>query len=350
MLKSFYIIGGQQKYLRPLLANDADWYAYDKGVLLEVNPEAKTSRLLVEYTSPPEARAGYDGATLFKSGSIKNDVLYACTQTEILMYKLPQAEQIGYISLPSFNDVHHVRPSLNGNNNLFIASSGLDVVLEVTSQGEMVRHWSALGEDPWQRFSKNMDYRHVNTKPHRSHPNHVFFVDGELWTTRFCQMDAVSLHDPERRIEIGIGRPHDGMVAGDYIYFTTVNGNVIVANKQTLKTEEIIDLNTIHNYDGPLGWCRGLLIDGDKLWVGFSRIRPTYFRENVEWIKRSIKWKILHWLPSSLIRKNKRRRLGLNKELPTHITCYDLKNRKCMSEMNLEPHGVSAVFSILSND
>jgi hypothetical protein len=32
--------------------------------------------------------------------------------------------------------------------------------------------------------------------------------------------------------------------------------------------------------------------------------------------------------------------------LPTRLVCYDPVERTCISEINLEPHGVSAVFSI----
>jgi hypothetical protein len=38
----------------------------------------------------------------------------------------------------------------------------------------------------------------------------------------------------------------------------------------------------------------------------------------------------------------------LKRELPTHVACYDLKRRACVSERNVEKHGVSAIFSIFS--
>ena len=59
--------------------------------------------------------------------------------------------------------------------------------------------------------------------------------------------------------------------------------------------------------------------------MGFSRIRPTKFREAVSWVRQ-----------------------GLHRLMPTHIACYDLKQRKKLYEMDLEPFGLNAVFSILS--
>ena len=209
-MNSLYVMGGQQRYLRPFMADDRDWYEYEKGVILEVSPETRDSRIVVEYAHPPEIRELHGHATLFKSGAIRSDVMYACTQTEILIYQLPDFQQIGYISLPSFNDVHHVRPTSDGT--LLVASSGLDMVQEITIDGgRVVREWSSLEEPIWSYFSKDVDYRPISTKPHRSHPNHLFFIDGELWTTRFCQKDAISLEDRSRRIEIGVGSPHDGL-------------------------------------------------------------------------------------------------------------------------------------------
>jgi hypothetical protein len=111
---------------------------------------------------------------------------------------------------------------------------------------------------------------------------------------------------------------HDGK-----IYFTSVNGWIYIANPSTLKIEEAINLNDMHAEETLLGWCRSLLIDGDQLWVGFSRIRPTKWRENVTWLVR-----------------------GFKSVKPTHIACYDLAKRECVAEVNLETMGLNCVYSI----
>ena len=341
---SLYIVGGQQKYLRPFLADDSNWYEYHKGVILRLSPEDARSETIVEYTSPPEARAENGVATLFKSSTIKDDTLYACTQTEILIYRLPDFQKLHYVSLPCFNDVHHVTPTPDGN--VAVAVAGLDMVLVMTPEGKVLAEYNLLGEDPWKNFSREIDYRQLSTKPHKAHPNFIFFVDEEMWATRFYQKDAVSVKNPARRIEIGTGTPHDGLVHGDYIFFTTVNGNVIVANKKTLAIEERIDLNALHDYGAPLGWCRSVYVNGDKLWIGFSRIRPTKLRENVEWVKRSLKSKITPVLPDKIRTRSRWLNSRLKRELPTHIACYDLTRKSCLTEVNMEPHGISAIFGI----
>jgi hypothetical protein len=305
-----------------LWENDQNWYEYQKGVILHVDVENQTVEPCVEYVSPPEACSPGD-PILFKCGTLEDQRLYACTQTEILIYALPAFQQVGYVSLPCFNDVHHVRPTPE--KNLLLANSGLEMVLEVTPEGQILREWNVLGEDPWERFSKEIDYRKgINLKPHHAHPNYVFYIGQDIWVTRFEKRDALCLTRPEQSIPIGIERLHDGVLHDGLLYFTTVNGNLVVTDPDEQRIVEVINLSTMHPKDLLLGWCRGLFLEEEKAWIGFSRIRPTKFREAVRWANN-----------------------GFKQELPTHIACYDLKSRRCLTEINLETHGLNAVFSIL---
>ena len=85
-------------------------------------------------------------------------------------------------------------------------------------------------------------------------------------------------------------------------------------------THEIPQIDT----DTPLlGWCRGIAFEGDHIWVGFSRLRPTKARENVAWVKD-----------------------GFKRQVGTHIARYDLTKRSLEQRIDLEPAGLNAVFSI----
>lgn len=198
------------------------------------------------------------------------------------------------------------------------------MVVEITPDGQVVNLWNVLGEDPWLRFDQDHDYRKVSTKPHRAHPNFVFYIGTELWATRFHQGDAISVEQPERSIQVSSERIHDGVVHENHIYFTSVDGKVIIADAKSLQIVETIDLMSLDESRAVLGWCRGILIDGDRIWIGFSRIRPTRFRENVGWVAR-----------------------GLQRDRPTRIACYDLGSLSCIAEIELESVGLAAVYSIL---
>ena len=323
-----YILGGRERRLL-LKEKRPHWSWYEAALILEVDTESGAVRTCVQYKTPLEARAGVKASVNFHSSTLVGDTLYTCTTTEVLIFKLPEFKQIGYISLPCFNDVHHVVPTPDGN--LLVVSTGLDLIVKVSRDGKVLAEWSAVAEDTWTRFSRGIDYRKVeSTKPHKAHPNFVFELDGELWVTRFNQRDAVALNGSRKRIEISVEKPHDGVVCGDRLYFTVVDGKIVIVNRHSLTVEQMIDLQEIGREDQQVlpAWCRGLLpIDERKIWVGFTRIRETQFHENLRWIKTT-----LHQ--------------GA-REKPTHIALYDIVEKRRLKQVELEPHGMNTVFSIL---
>ncbi len=166
-MSDIYVIGGELR--RSMFRKLEEWQSSQKGMIVQVNAATKTSRRCVEYVSPPEVCAGDLPAVSFKSASLSGNKLYVCTSTEVLIYEVPEFRRLHYISLPRFNDLHHVCPTRDGT--LLVAVTGLDMVVELTLSGELIREWSVLGEDPWQHFSPAIDYRAVpSTKPHRSAP------------------------------------------------------------------------------------------------------------------------------------------------------------------------------------
>jgi hypothetical protein len=320
MLSELYVVGGRQRAPRPLSAGNRDWNGYEQALVLRINPASGEWREEISHVSPSDVIAPDDAAITFQAGTVKDQVLYICTQTEVLLYRLPDFEQVGYLSLPIFNDLHHVFPTPEGT--ILVANAGLEMVMEVTLAGKILKTWNVLGEEI-PDVSSGIDYRRISTKPHRSHPNYLFYIDSDPWTTRFHQGDAICLTQPDRRISITTERIHDGVVHDGRIYFSSVNGCIYVANATTLAVENVINLNQMHAEELQLGWCRGILVDGNNLWVGFSRIRPTKWRENVSWVMR-----------------------GFKDARPTHIACYDLSKNKCVTEIDLEPMGLNVVYSI----
>jgi hypothetical protein len=328
-MAKLYVLGGKQR--KSLLKTpNQEWHWYERALILEVDTDSGKVRPRVEYKTPPEARASEKSSINFHAGTLVGNTLYTCTTTEVLVFRVPEFEQVGYFSLPSFNDVHHVTTSLDGN--LLVVSTGLDMVIKCTPQGKVVEELNVLGENPWTRFSQAVDYRKVETtKPHASHPNFAFELDGELWVTRFNQRDAISLNGSGRRIDINLEKPHDGILRGDWIYFTTVDGKIVVVNRHSLQVEEIVDLRGISDIGQLIlpAWCRGLLpVDERRFWVGFTRIRKTQFKENIRWIKTV--------LQEGRLAK------------PTHIALYDIAEKRCCKEIDLEPYEMNTVFSILS--
>ena len=283
-------------------------------------------------TKPPPQHCADDAPSIvFKAASIHGDRAYLCTQTEVLICDFPSFSIRQVISLPCFNDLHHVAVAPDGR--LFVAVTGLDAVAEMTPDGVLLNLLSVTGKPVWERFSKTTDYRKVaTTKPHQAHPNFVFFLDGVPWVTRFQQRDAVPLHgEAGARAPFALGAEgvHDGHVAECCIYFTAVNGLVLCVDLASGKMQGF-DLNRAQGpyADRPLGWCRGILPLGNEVWVGFSRIRYTTLRHNIDWVRRG--FRNIDRLPPA----------------PTRIARYDLDKNMLVDELDLEPAGMNTVFSI----
>jgi hypothetical protein len=324
-----YILGGRQRKvgLRAPTHQD-EWCLYEAALILEVDTETGVARTCVQYETPRGLRAGQQRAGNFHGGALIGDSLYTCTMSEVLVYRVPEFQQIGYISLPCFNDLHHVTPTSDGN--LLVVSTGLDMVFKITHDGDVISEWCVIDEVAWSRFSRSVDYRvQITTRPHRAHPNFAFELDGQVWVTRFEQGDTICLTDPGRRIRLGVWRPHDGLVSGERLLFTGVEGRIVIVNRHSLQVDQIIDLREIQDRGQEIlpAWCRGLLpLDKKRVWVGFTRIRQTLLRENIRWIKTV--------LQEGTVAK------------PTHIALFDIVDKECLKQIDLEPYGMHTVFGI----
>jgi len=332
-----YIVGGQTRNLR----GAADGGKLDTGVILRVSAGGCVERC-VEYVTPPQACADEGPSITFKASTLHGDRLFACTETEVIVYRLPTFAVERYISLPFFNDLHHVLPTER--DTLLLAVTGLDMVVEIDAADRVIHEWDVSGQGLWQRFSRDVDYRKVgSTKPHVAHANFVFVADGDIWATRNEFLDALCLTTPGRRIAIWpegnsdhIG-PHDGHVIDGLAYFTTVDGHVVIADPASGQVVRRIDLIRLTGARRKVGWCRGLkrLPDG-KLLVGFTRLRPTRFIENIGWVKSRIK---------DLVGIEDGPQSGVF--VPTHIAQIDVEQAHTDWTLDLEEHGCNAVFSIL---
>lgn len=333
---TIHVLGGKQRNPAGMRELDTQWYGYGSGVAIEVKNGAPTPAH--EWHSRP-GTFGPEDPVLFKSAQLIGDRLYACSQTEAMIFSYPDFELLHHISNPLFNDVHHAVPGpllpADGDENtndepvpetICVAVSGQDAVMEVSLDGELVSMWRVDGKDHVGRIDMTREYR-INTKlkPHAFHPNYLFRMpDGALWVNRFESRDAVQVGDTSRRIGIDRERCHDGVVHDGLVHFTTVDGHVVAADTETLEVAFEQPLVGKRD-DSLLGWCRGLTFVGDYAIVGFSRIRHTKVRGALSWV-----------------------RTGFSHSEPTRIAVYDKKTWALVDELNLEPAGCNAVFSIIS--
>jgi len=153
--------------------------------------------------------------------------------------------------------------------------------VETTRQGELVRHHWLRDGDFARAYPGVDDFRAVpfdRFKPHTHHPNHAFYLDGELWVTVFEERVCRCLTTPGR-IELPEGPPHDGLLREGLLWFTTVTGWVIGVDPRDRDRRVELDLNRICDSAELLGWCRGVEVVGSRLFVGMTMLRSTAHRE-----------------------------------------------------------------------
>jgi hypothetical protein len=358
MKGTLWVVGGEQHVS---FREQPEWHLYKTALVLRI-VDGRVERAL-EYRSPaahcPDDRPSHT----FKAATFTADTAFLCTQTEVLVCDFPSFALRRVISLPCFNDLHHVTPAPDGT--LYLAVTGLDAVAQLSPEGTLLRLVGTLGQNPWERFSPDVDYRKLpTTKPHHSHPNYVFFLDGRPWVTRFHQRDAIPLDGGAEPLSIAIEGVHDGYLQGDHLHFTTVDGHLVRlparTGREAQPQAEIFDLNPPSLETGPdaspLGWCRGILPlgaaaaseagdagdvgdagdagdAGDRAWVGFTRIRFTTLRKNLSFVRHGFRESPDH------------------RQRPTRIGLYELDRGEpgratLLEEIDLEPAGLGAVFSI----
>lgn len=223
----------------------------------------------------------------FTAACVDGDTLWLPTDTEIYAYKLPNFSLISCYSHPCFNNVHSAH-IIGGD--LVVTSTGLDnIVVMDKYNGNIKTILNTEGKDPWHRFSPEVDYRVIHsTKPHHSHPNYVFTLNNDLWVTRCTQEDAVCLSDMSKRIDVSQGSNtsiHDGVWWGDKLVFTRVDGTLAICDPES---HEVLEKHDPYGRERnrPRGWCRGLFIDGDMFYIGYSKLRKTKLTAKLKFISR----------------------------------------------------------------
>lgn len=255
----------------------------------------------------------------FKGARWDGDSLLLCTEREILRVAPGGWRVLDVLTHPWFNDLHDVA-RIQGR--LHVVSTGLDTLLVLNDAGELVQHWP-LGR---RRPERGQDYRARSTKPHEVHPNHVFEAEGRVWITRFHPCDAVAVGEPGVRLPIG-RPPHDGCLHQGRVWFTTVDGHLVSVAPGRRAVDRILALP--REASEPLGWCRGLHLEGNVAWVGFSRLRATRSRRHLARLRG---WWRGHPVAT---------------DLPTRIGAYELSTGRARGAWSTEDVGLHAVFSVL---
>ncbi|MGB1012641.1 MAG: hypothetical protein ACPG4T_00795 [Nannocystaceae bacterium] len=240
------------------------------------------------------------------TGAQRNDThLYCAAHAAVVRWNLRSARVDGVLHQPDFNDLHDLAL---GDQELLIVNTGCDAVERFRLDGTFVaRHtWQPgwvqarriqgedldnfdsvcrvdwTGEAPhWSSRTNADDYHsHPGERPHlsfararvvdRVHPNHVVCVAGEWLVTCLYDGSLRSLGSMTTRLTIP-GHPHDGVLAEDGLWFTTIDGGVWRAPRPIGQVPAVRVAEAFS--PGRVGWCRGLLVTPEYLIVGLTEVR-----------------------------------------------------------------------------
>lgn len=319
------VSGGIQRSDAELM-NAVSGTHYHRARLAEVDLEAGRERVLLDYETPSGARPEQTPGIRFTGMSLVNDRLYLCTGTEVMILSWPALELQKYATHPHFHDIHHAAPI---NDEVVVTLTGLDAVAFLDPDTlEPVRYVNTASVPMWERFDQTRDWRMVHsTQPHEAHPNFVFEMDGVPWVTRGRKSDVMSMVNPTLTVPLAEYPVHDGIRWGDCICFTSVDGTLILLDPAQKLIVDVIDLKAVERNDTPLGWCRGLCIQDNVAFVGYTTLRTTRWKGNVEVFlnqKTGEYWQVL----------------------PSRVCAYDLTRREKLAEYVFPRDSIGAVFGI----
>jgi hypothetical protein len=255
---------------------------------------------------PPEPHRlpekGFSGAAW-----LDDDTLLVCGFDAVWRFAPSTGRCTGRLHQPDFNDLHGLAVD-HAAARIHVCNTGLDAVETFDLTGRFLgrtamspawfeaarQRGAAVARDDFERvltagwepvpappFTSPVGayYHQANDEPfHRrkvrdyAHPNHVVVWRGHLIATLLAnrELRCMYVHRALARLE---APPHDGVLVGEDLWLTTVDGRVWRITHGG-EVSLVIDTATT----GHLGWCRGLAIHGDTIAVGLTaiRTRPQY--------------------------------------------------------------------------
>ena len=276
-----------------------------RPALRELDVASGDVRDVCTWTTPAAHHPGEDQHLEFTAGWRQGPWMWQPTRTEVLKIRWQTGEVVEVIDHPLFADLHSVMPHPDGG--LVVTATGHDSVLHLVN-GQVRAHWWLRGSaQEFQKQRKYPDYRLIpfgELKPHLYHPNHTVVLDGDLWVTCFEDRCARCLTARHPDIALPEGPPHDGRIREGIVWFTTVNGWVIGVDPATRERVVEIDVHALDPRPGLPGWCRGVEVVGDTLFVGMTTLRSSRHRD---WLRRAIRGRSGESRPTRVVQLDWRR-------------------------------------------
>lgn len=246
------------------------------------------------------------------------DLLLQPLLSELVWVDVDRWVVVRRLSHPLLHGVHGAVRRADGR--IAVACAGPDAVVHLDDDGALCGLWPlAVAIDE----ADDLRARPYGAlKPHAVHPNAVHEMGGRLWVTSLER--RASLCEDGRVLPVAEGLPHDGVVRDELRWFTTTEGKVLAVDGAGAR-RVVLDLAEMTTSRRRLGWCRGLEVDGSRLWVGMSQLRSTTRREVARWMLQGER----------------------GRKLPTRVVEVDIEARRIVRETVLDDGEGGTVYGVL---
>ncbi|MFT4623453.1 MAG: hypothetical protein ACI8PZ_002109 [Myxococcota bacterium] len=242
--------------------------------LVEVDVGTGRIRRTLAYDTPLPFRSGPAADQEFTCAAPWDPVtLLQPTHTEVLWIDHRAWRVVHRVDHSGFHSLHSAVRRPGGG--ITVSSAGTDSVLELSEAGALIAA-HVLGRSP----APGVDHRtahHDAYKPHAHHPNHAVHRGGDLFVTGL-ETAACTALAAGTSVDLG-GMAHDGRLREGLVWFTRVDGRVLGLDPATQAVRVDLDLRELSGTRRLLGWCRGVDVVGERLFVGMTMLRSTTHRE-----------------------------------------------------------------------
>jgi hypothetical protein len=230
---------------------------------------------------------------------LDDEHLVACDFNRVLLIDRTSSQITKEYFDTSLNDLHSV--SL-GTDSILLANTGRDSIVKLDFQLRPAEEFDGLSKDDWVARRQGLQSKHGSYYETDSaalpfhqrkiqdqwHLNHVLqnsALENRIIATSFtkrCLIDVQTWKSVSNQLEFN---PHDGVIDGGFIWITTVNGDLFRSSLALpLNFKLVISL---FKYAPFQGWCRGLLITADAIYVGITQLyeknsRTSWLTECIE--------------------------------------------------------------------
>jgi hypothetical protein len=229
---------------------------------------------------------------------LDDENLVACDFNRILLINRISHQITKEYFNTSLNDLHSVTL---GTDSILLTNTGRDSIVKLNHQLHPIEQFDGLSEDDWAERKKGVQpkygsyykadsidlpfhQRKVQDKWHLNHVLQNSFLENRIIATSFtkcCLIDVQTWQPISNQLKFN---PHDGVIDGSFIWITTVNGDLYRSPLTLpLNFELIISL---FKYTPFQGWCRGLLITADSIYIGITQLYEKNSRTS--WLTTSI--------------------------------------------------------------